>query len=134
MKRHKPAVIAAVVVILIALIGAMYGVYAHFVPKAEAGEKHITLTIQFPEEEKTYELDTQAEYLLEVLDSVAEIDGEESAEFGYTLYTIDGVTADFTTDSAYWAIYVDGEYGTLNLASQPVTDGGSYTIAYETYA
>ena len=134
MKRHRPAVIAAVVVILIALIGAMYGVYSHFAPKAEAGEKHITLTIRFPEEEKTYELDTQAEYLLEVLDSVAEIDGEESAEFGDTLYTIDGVTADFTTDSAYWAIYVDGEYGTLNLASQPVTDCGSYTIAYETYA
>ena len=81
-----------------------------------------------------YALNTDAEYLLEALQSVAEIDGEESPEYGYTLYTVNGLTADFTTGNAYWAIYVNGEYGSYGLSQQPVTDGDTYAIVYETYA
>ena len=132
--KNKKAIAAAAIISLVALIGILYGAYIHFAPSAVAGEKHITITIQFPEEEeKQYELDTEAEYLREALESVAEISGEESEEFGFTLYYVDGVTADFNTDNAYWAIYVDGEYGMLILANKPVTDGGSYAIVYETY-
>ena len=131
--KNKKAIAAAAIIGLVALIGILYAAYIHFAPSAVAGEKHITITIQFPEEEKQYELDTDAEYLREALESVAEISGEESEEFGFTLYSVYGVTADFNTDNAYWAIYVDGEYGMLSLANQPVTDGGSYAIVYETY-
>lgn len=133
MKKNKTAVAVAAIVGLVVLIGVLYGVYRYFAPSAVAGEKHINITIQFPDEEKQYELDTDAEYLREALASVAEIGGEESEEYGFTLYTIDGVTADFATGNAYWAIYVDGEYGMLSLDRQPVTDGGSYAIVYETY-
>ena len=61
-------------------------------------------------------------------------DEEESPEYGYTLYTVNGLTADFTTGNAYWAIYVNGEYGSYGLSQQPVTDGDIYAIVYETYA
>ncbi len=50
------------------------------------------------------------------------------------LYTVNGLTADFTTGNAYWAIYVNGEYGSYGLSQQPVTDGDTYAIVYETYA
>ena len=80
-----------------------------------------------------YTLDTDAEYLLEALDAVADIDGEEG-EYGYTLYTVNGVTADFNTGNAYWAIYVNGEYGSYGLSQQPVNDGDAFSIVYETYA
>ena len=123
------------VIVLCILMAVMYFAYRHFVPKAQAGEKHITISIVYDDgTQKDHELNTDAEYLLDALQSVAEIDGAESAEYGYTLYTVDGVTADFTTGNAYWAVYVDGEYGTLNISKQPLEDGGHYTIAYETYA
>ena len=46
---------------------------------------------------------------------------------------MDGVHADFTNGNAYWALYVNGEYGTYSLSQQPIADGDSYTIAYEQY-
>ena len=133
MKNTKKLIPA--VVILLILIAIFYTVYTQFVPKGQEGEKHITISIiDDTGAEETYELDTDAEYLLEALESVAEIDGEESAEYGYTLYTVNGLTADFNTSNAYWAIYVNGEYGQLGISQQPVSDGDDYTIAYETYA
>lgn len=133
MKSAKKLIPA--VVILLILIAIFYTVYTQFVPKGQAGEKHITISIiDDTGAEDTYELDTDAEYLLEALESVAEIDGEESAEYGYTLYTVNGLTADFNTGNAYWAIYVNGEYGQLGISQQPVNDGDDFTIAYETYA
>ena len=35
--------------------------------------------------------------------------------------------------NAYWAIYVNDEYGMYSLDTQPVTDGDSYALVYETY-
>ena len=133
MKRNTKIALLSVIVLCVLMV-AMYFVYRHFVPKAAAGEKNITISIIYDDgTQKDHQLTTDAEYLLDALRSVAEIDGEDSAEYGYTLYTVDGVTADFTTGSAYWAVYVNGEYGTLNISKQPLEDGGQYTIAYETY-
>ena len=124
-----PALVALVV-----LIAVFWGVYTHFSPKAQEGEKHITISIVDDTGAQTdYTLDTDAEYLLEALDAVADIDGEEG-EYGYTLYTGNGVTADFNTGNAYWAIYVNGEYGSYGLSQQPVNDGDAFSIVYETYA
>ena len=133
MKKNTKVILLSLAV-LIVLMAGMFAAYRHFVPKAQDGSKHIMLSIVYDDGTQVdHELDTDAPYLLDALGSVAEIDGVESAEYGYTLYTIDGVTADFTTGNAYWAVYVDGEYGTLNIAKQPLTDGSHYTIAYETY-
>ncbi len=124
-----PALVALAV-----LIAVFWGVYTHFSPKAQEGEKHITISIVDDTGAQTdYTLDTDAEYLLEALDAVADIDGEEG-EYGYTLYTVNGVTADFNTGNAYWAIYVNGEYGSYGLSQQPVNDGDAFSIVYETYA
>ena len=43
------------------------------------------------------------------------------------------MVADFSKDSTYWAVYVDGEYGQYGLDAQPVTDGSEYTFAHEKY-
>ena len=122
-------------IVLVVLIAVFWGVYRQFSPKAQSGEKQITISIvDDTGTQSDYALNTDAEYLLEALQSVAEIDGEESPEYGYTLYTVNGLTADFTTGNAYWAIYVNGEYGSYGLSQQPVTDGDTYAIVYETYA
>lgn len=133
MNQKKFFKIVIALIVVLAVMAGMYAIFRHFSPKTQAGEKHITISIVFDDgSEKKHEIDTSAEFLKEALESVAEISGEES-EYGYTLYSIDGVTADFTQSNAYWAIYVNGEYGTYGLSQQPLTDGDVYTIAYEVY-
>ena len=50
------------------------------------------------------------------------------------LYNIvDGETADWNTDGAYWAIYIGEEYATTGVSETPVTDGVVYKLVYEKF-
>ncbi|MPM76904.1 hypothetical protein SDC9_123903 [bioreactor metagenome] len=60
------------------------------------------------------------------------LDGEDT-QYGYTVYSINGAEANFNDGNAYWAIYVNGEYGNYGVDTQPVTDGDTYAFVYETY-
>ena len=103
----------------------------HFVRQTEAGEKHITITVTDAEgASKRYPVDTDAEYLKEAAESVLTLDGEETAN-GYTVYSINGVTADYRTEHVYWAIYVNGDYGNYAIDRQPIADGDAYAFVYE---
>lgn len=97
-------------------------------------QKTITLTVTYEDEtSESYTIETTAEFLKEAIESTVELEGSEG-EFGYTLTSVNGVEADFTDGSnAYWAIYVNDEYGMYALDAQPVTDGDSYALVYETY-
>ena len=133
MQKKKTWRIILLIAVLIVVMAGMYAVYRQFSQKAQTGKKEITISIVFDDgTQKDYTLETDAEYLKDALESVADIDGEEG-EYGYTLYTVDGVHADFTNGNAYWDLYVNGEYGTYSLSQQPIADGDSYTIAYEQY-
>ena len=79
---------------------------------------------------------TDAEYLKEVMDELTENDeftyeGTDS-DYGIMINTINGVTADYNVDGAYWAIYVNGEYGQYGADTQPVADGDAFQFVYET--
>lgn len=97
-------------------------------------QKTITLTVTYEDEtSEDYTIETTAEFLKEAIEATVEIEGSEG-EFGFTLTSVNGVEADFTDGSnAYWAIYVNDEYGMYALDTQPVTDGDSYALVYETY-
>ena len=86
----------------------------------------------------SYELSTDVETLRELMDEAAEsedfsYEGDED-DYGLYINTVNGLTADYDTDGAYWAIYVDGEYGQYSADTQPVEDGGTYRLAYEVAA
>ena len=53
------------------------------------------------------------------------------SEYGKYIHTVNGLRADYDTDGAYWALYVNGEYGQYGADTQPVTDGDTYTWVYE---
>ena len=44
---------------------------------------------------------------------------------------VNGEQAIYAEDNAYWALYVNGEYGQYSANQQPVTDGDTYTWTYE---
>ncbi len=130
----KKKIIAAVVVI--AVIAVFAGVYAAFGPKASQGTKSYTVEVVNKEgESKTYSGKTDAEYLSGLMDELAaagdfSYDGTTS-DYGLYITAINGETADYSVDGAYWSIYVNGEYGSYGADQQPVTDGDSFKFAYE---
>ncbi|MCL1832127.1 MAG: DUF4430 domain-containing protein [Oscillospiraceae bacterium] len=44
--------------------------------------------------------------------------------------TINGITADWDTDEAYWAFYIDGEYALQGIDDTTVKNGAAYKIVY----
>lgn len=130
----KKIIIGAV--ILIVLLAVFAGIYAAFGPKATQGSKEYVLEVVDDKGEMTkYTGHTDAEYLrgaLEELEKTEDltIEGEES-DYGLFINTVNGVTADYSSDKAYWALYVNAEYGNYGVDSQPVTDGDTYSLVYK---
>ncbi|MCM1104551.1 MAG: DUF4430 domain-containing protein [Clostridium sp.] len=85
-------------------------------------------------ETKSYESSTDAEVLYDALLEIdgLTLDGYES-DYGYYITGVNGLTADYDADGAYWSIYVNGEYGSYGVDSQPIADGDTYRLAYEVY-
>lgn len=132
-KSTKIAIgIGAVVVLLCALLL----VYKNFAPTATTGSKAYTLEVVDADGETTsYSGSTDAEYLSDLMDELVEEDdfsysGSES-DYGIMITEINGVTADYDKDQAYWSIYVNGEYGQYGADAQPVSDGDAYQFVYE---
>lgn len=96
-------------------------------------EKAITLEVVDNNGDlKSYEVKTDKEHLYDALAEVdgLTLDGYES-EYGYYITAVNGLTADYDTDGAYWSLYVNDEYGMYGLTAQPVADGDVYKLAYE---
>ena len=132
-KSNKKIAIAITVLAAIIVIFAV--IYAIAKPKLNQGSKAVTIEVTDNEGKiTTYETKTDAEYLGEVF---AEIDDltVEGTEGDYGLYidTVNGLTADYAVDGAYWSIYVNGEYGSYSADQQPVADGDVYGLVYTVY-
>ena len=97
------------------------------------GSKHIIIEVTGSDGNTvTYEVATDAEFLRQAMDEAEGLtyDGTES-DFGMMVETVNGEQAIYAEDNAYWAFYVDGEYGQYGIDSQPVEDGVTYSIVYE---
>lgn len=127
---NKKIVIAAVVLVLVAALFA--GAYFCFSPKAVGGSKNITIEVVDDQAESTmYEVSTDAEYLGDAIRETKElaVDGTEG-DYGMMVTTVNGVVADYNTNGAYWAFYVNGEYCNYGMDEQPIADGEVYQIIY----
>ena len=127
----KKKIILAVAVLV--AVAVLFGVvYAVFGPKGVSGDK--TLTIEVTDDAgttTTYTVDTDAEYLRQALEETEglSVEGTES-EYGLMVDTVNGLTADYSTNGAYWAFYVDDAYCEYGIDTQPVEDGQTYQIVY----
>ena len=97
------------------------------------GSKHIVIEVTGSDGNTvTYEVATDADFLRQAMDEAEGLtyDGIES-DWGMMVETVNGEQAIYAEDNAYWAFYVDGEYGQYGIDSQPVEDGVTYSIVYE---
>ncbi len=58
----------------------------------------------------------------------------EMGDWGMMVTTVNGITADWNTENAYWAFYINGEYAQTGVDGTELTDGATYafvkTVSY----
>lgn len=130
--KNKKMMLAAIA--LVAVIAVMAGVFMATRPQAVEGSKQVTIQIVHKDgTEKNLEFTTNLEYLSELLLEQGLATGYTSEEYGFTVESVDGVTADWAADSAYWALYEGEEYATTSASGIVLVDGGVYKLIYETF-
>lgn len=111
--------------------------YILFMPsKTAVGSKKVELEVVDDQNEvKTYSIQTDGEYLTDVMDELTKTSDftyqGSTSTYGLYLETVNDLTADFNKDGAYWAIYVNGEYGQYSADQQPVQDNDDFKLIYE---
>ena len=133
--NRKSVIIGAVILVL--LLAAFALVYTLNRPTGAGGEKSITIEVTGVDGiTKSYALQTNAVFLKEAMDELSLKDVGFSysgavSDFGLMVESVNGERALFEKDGAYWALYINGEYGQFGADSQPVTDGDVYLWKYE---
>jgi len=130
--KNKKIIFAALALVLV--IAVMAGLYLTNRPQAVEGSKQVTIQIIHKDgTEKKLEYGTDKEYLADLLLEKELVTGYASEEYGFTIESVDGVTADWNVDGAYWALYEGEEYATASAAGIVLVDGGIYKLVYETF-
>lgn len=132
MKKNKKTFIAVFLFVLV--IAVLGGVYYFTRPETVSGKKQIEIVvINKAGEETSYEVSTEAEYLLGVLEDAKEqgltFEGNEG-DYGMMIDTVNGETAVYTDDGGYWGFSVNGAYCEYGVSEQPVVDGDKFEIKY----
>lgn len=130
--KNKKLMIGLVALVLVIAVMAL--VYANTRPEAVAGEKNVTVVIIYEDgTEKRMDFTTECEDLAELLLEKELVTGYESQEYGFTIESVDGITLDWATDGAYWALYEGDEYAVTSAAGITLTEGGIYKLVYEKF-
>ena len=130
--KNKKRILAAVA--LLAVIAVMAGLFLANRPQAVEGSKQVKIVIIHKDgTEKNLEYTTDLEFLSQLLLEKELVTGYASEEYGFTVEAVDGVTADWAADSAYWALYEGDTYATTSAAGIVLVDGGVYKLIYETF-
>lgn len=128
---RKPFIGIAVFFAAAVILTAVFFIFRE---KPAEGIKNIVIEVTGKETEPvSYDVQTDAEYLRQAMEEAEGLtfSGTES-EYGLMVETVNGDTADFAADGAYWAFYVNNEYCNYGIDTQPVEDGDVFAIVYTT--
>lgn len=128
--KNKKVLLAAIALLVVA--GVMADVYFATRPTVQdwTGSKTITVTVVHSDgKSQEFSYSTDKAYLGEVLQEAGLISGTPG-EFGLYMETVDGETASWEENGAYWAFYVGEEYATTSVDLAPITDGAVYKLVY----
>ena len=109
------------------------GVWANatYTEDTELGEGAVTVKVEVKAEDKsvTFTLHTDKTILGDALLEHSLVAGDES-EYGLYVKVVNGMTADFDVDQAYWAFYKDGEMMNTGVDGATIADGEHYELVY----
>lgn len=106
--------------------------------EGSAGSKECTVEVYNNESKKeTYTVKTNEEFvggLLRELDKNNDSFSMETVESDYGAYidSVNGLTADYIKDGAYWSVYLNDEYAQSGIDELAIADKDKIAIKYET--
>lgn len=128
MKKNGKLIGASIVVVV--LIAVFAGIWFATRPATSQGAKIITVEVVHKDEStKTFTYHTDAEYLGEVILAEGLVKGDQG-DYGLYITEVDGESAVYETDSAYWAFYQGGEYANQSVDQTPINDGDAFSLVY----
>ena len=98
----------------------------------EIGEGQTTFTFEATDDQKTvttWLVHTDEKTVGAALLAVGLIQGT-TGQYGLMVSQVNGTTADYDADKAYWAFYVDGEYATAGVDATNIEPGKTYCFVY----
>ena len=128
MKKNTKLILG--IVALVVVIAALLGVYFATRPETSQGAKTFTVEVVHADGgSKTFTYHTDEEFLGVVLEAEGLIKGE-MGPYGLTIFEVDGERAVWEENGAYWAIFINGEYGMTGVDTTPVNDGDAFKLEY----
>lgn len=98
--------------------------------QADGVEKGFTVEVTHRDgTSKVFEYVSDQPYLGPVLLEAGLIAGKQD-QYGLVISAVDGETAVYETDGAYWALFVGEEYALQGIDTTPITEGGVYKLVY----
>lgn len=96
----------------------------------DAKKYNITFTVVHGDgTSKDFSISTDEAILGDALLAEGLISGDDG-DYGLYVKVVDGETADYDTDGAYWALYIGDEMAMTGVDSTELTDGGTYSFVY----
>lgn len=92
----------------------------------------ITITVQVVDdkgETKSYTIETAEKYLRGALEQENLVEGEDGP-YGLYIKKVNGLSADYATDGAYWAIHEGDAEAMTGVDEIELKDGGLYKLVY----
>ena len=77
--------------------------------------------------EETFTYHSEAKTVGEALLAEGLIEGDVS-DWGLMVNKVNGIAADWATENAYWAFYINGEYAQTGVDATELVDGATYTF------
>ena len=95
------------------------------------GEGSKTVVVEVIAEEKTitFTIKTDRSIVGDALTDHGLISGEEGA-YGMYIKSVNGITADYDVDQAYWAFNINGEYAMTGVDTTEIAEGTTYQLVY----
>ncbi len=126
--KNKKLWIAVLAVIVVVAVGL--GIYVATRPATSEGAKTVTVDVVHGDgTAKTFTYRTDEAYLGPVLVKEGLVQGTDS-DYGLMIDTVDGETAVWETDNAYWALYIGDDYASTGVDQTPVHDGDRFRLEY----
>lgn len=128
MSKKAKTILAAVVLALVAV--GMFFAYEQFKPKPQEGAKSIEVVVVHKDgTERSFPVNTDAEYLAEVLVSEGIVEDNQT-EYGLYILAADGEYADYEADGGWWSVYEGDTQSAFGASELPIRDGGLYKVVY----
>ena len=104
---------------------------ATYLEDTELGEGKNTVTVEVKAENQsvTFTVNTEMDTVGAALLEHKLVEGDQG-DYGLYVKKVNGITADYDLDKAYWAFYVNGEYAQSGIDSTKIEKDAKYSLEY----